>query len=55
VVSLPESVIGSVLGTTEVSSGAASSPRLEQPIVTKTRAEARDREVKRFTHLFWLV
>jgi len=34
------------------SSGAVSPPRFEQPMVTKMRAEARDKEVKRFTHLF---
>jgi hypothetical protein len=39
----------------EDSSGVLSPARLEQPMVTKTRAEARDKDVKRFTHLFWLV
>jgi len=45
----------SVEAVGEDSSGAVSPPRLEQPMVTKTRAEARDKDVKRFTHLFWLV
>jgi hypothetical protein len=45
----------SVEAVGEDSSGAVSPPRFEQPMVTKTRAEARDKDVKRFTHLFWLV
>jgi hypothetical protein len=49
--------VGSVvsLDTSVEAVGAVSPPRFEQPMVTKTRAEARDKEVKRFTHLFWLV
>jgi len=45
----------SVEAVGEDSSGAVSSPRFEQPMVTKTRAAARDKEVKRFTPLFWLI